>query len=319
VSRLLTRAAGSSLVRLLITVAILAYLASQIDMGDAARAVISVRPGYLAAVLGLVAIDRAVMILRWILLLRASGVAIEPARAASIFLVSSFIGSFLPSGIGGDAARAYGLSRSDATGSEALASVVVDRLLGIVSLALMGVVGLMAWRPGGQFVWQATALATAVFAASCALFWTDVLLRWLVPAAWLQRGLPNRVRRAGEAIGRYRARGGALTQVLFWSVVVQILRIVQAYLLGLGLDLAVPFSAYLLFMPPGLLMLLLPISVSGFGLPQGVFVWMLRPFGVPDPLSLALSTLIVLTGLAGNVPGMVLWLRRDRAFSREIL
>jgi len=39
-------------------------------------------------------------------------------------------------------------------------------------------------------------------------------------------------------------------------------------------------------------------------------VWLLRPLGVPDELSFALSTLIVLTGLAGNLPGLVLWLRR---------
>jgi glycosyltransferase 2 family protein len=65
-------------------------------------------------------------------------------------------------------------------------------------------------------------------------------------------------------------------------------------------------------MPIGLLMLLLPVSVSGFGLPQGVIVWLLRPRGVPDEQSFALSTLIVLTGLAGNLPGLLLWLRQRR-------
>jgi hypothetical protein len=59
-------------------------------------------------------------------------------------------------------------------------------------------------------------------------------------------------------------------------------------------------------------MLLLPISVSGFGLPQGVFVWMLRPVGVADETAFALSTLIVVTGLAGNIPGLLLWLRGER-------
>ena len=54
------------------------------------------------------------------------------------------------------------------------------------------------------------------------------------------------------------------------------------------------------------------LSVSGFGLPQGVFVWMLRPVGVPDEASFALSTLIIVTGLAGNIPGLLLWLRQDR-------
>ena len=72
------------------------------------------------------------MIWRWVLLLRASGVDDRGDDGrASIFLVSSFVGSFLPAGVGGDAARAWGLSRVTAHGGEALASVAVDRLLGI--------------------------------------------------------------------------------------------------------------------------------------------------------------------------------------------
>ena len=39
---------------------------------------------------------------------------------------------------------------------------------------------------------------------------------------------------------------------------------------------------------------------------------MLRPVGVPDETAFALSTLIVVTGLAGNVPGLWLWLRQER-------
>ena len=112
----------------------------------------------------------------------------------------------------------------------------------------------------------------------------------------------------------YRDHRGALALVMAWSLAVQVLRITQAYLLGLGLGITVPFRYYLLFMPIGLLMLLLPISVSGFGVPQGVIVWLLRPMGVADAVAFALSTLIVLTGLAGNLPGLWLWLRRpDRA------
>ena len=94
------------------------------------------------------------------------------------------------------------------------------------------------------------------------------------------------------------------------SLVVQALRILQAWSIGLGLGIGVPIAYYLVFMPVGLLMLLLPISVSGFGVPQGVIVWLLRPLGVPDSQSFALSTLIVLAGLAGNLPGAWLYLRR---------
>ena len=116
--------------------------------------------------------------------------------------------------------------------------------------------------------------------------------------------------RLADSVAVYRAMPRTLAMVFVLSVGVQVLRIVQAYGLGLGLGLTVPFSYYLVFMPIGLLMLLLPISVSGFGLPQGVMVWLLRPLGVPDELSLALTTLIVLSGLFGNLPGAWLYLQR---------
>ena len=131
------RASRSTLIRLALTAGILAYLATRVDMTAAGRAMGAVSPFHLLLVLLLVAVDRAVMILRWILLLRASGIAIGAREATRLFLISSFVGSFLPAGVGGDVARAYGLARGSTTGSEALASVAVDRLLGVLSLLAM--------------------------------------------------------------------------------------------------------------------------------------------------------------------------------------
>ena len=301
--------AGPWWIRLAVSALILVYLASQIDLRAAGLAVLTVDRGYLALVLALVACDRAVMILRWVLLLRASGVAVTTGQAARIFLVSSFVGSFLPAGIGGDMARAYGLTRATADSSEALASVAVDRVLGILSLVAMGAVGL-AGTAAGLSDWRVSAAVALLAGASLALFWADRVVETFLPSALREKRLGVRLRAVGEALSRYRSRGATVAHVFAWSLAVQLLRIVQAYYLGRGLGLTVPFRYYFVFMPVGLLMLLLPVSISGFGLPQGVIVWLMRPLGVPDEQSMALSTLIVLTGLAGNLPGLILWLRR---------
>ena len=312
VGELFGRVTRSTVIRLAVTAAILAFLSTRIDMREAARAVAAVDLTHLGFVLVLVAIDRAVMILRWILLMRASGMTIAVRDATRLFLVSSFVGSFLPAGIGADAARAYGLSRASVTGSEALASVAVDRLLGVLSLVSMGVVGLVAWTPDGGGDWRIAAGVVIVGAACIGVFWADQLLRWLVPAHRHGRYFTRRILKLSDAVSRYRQRRGVLVHVMAWSLIVQLLRITQAYVLAAGLGIVVPFAYLLLVMPVGLLMLLLPISVSGFGLPQGIIVWLLRPIGVPDSASFALSTLIVLTGLAGNLPGLALWLKARR-------
>ena len=295
--------------RLAITAAILAYLSTRIDMAEAARATAAVSRPHLILVLMMVGLDRAVMILRWLLLLRASGNPISTADATRLFLVSSFVGSFLPAGIGADAVRAYGLSRENTSGSEALASVAVDRLLGVASLVLMAIIGVIAWTPEDPGDWRIPAAILVALVACVAAFWANEWLRLIVPAHRHEGFVTRRLLRLTDAVGRYRDRRAVLVHVLIWSIVVQVLRITQAYVLALGLGMTVPFTYFLLFMPLGLLMLLLPISISGFGLPQAMIVWLLQPMGVPDIQSLALSTLIVLTGLAGNLPGLILWLR----------
>lgn len=307
---MLARLAGSWWVRAAVTLAILAWLGTRIDLAASMSAVARVSRPHLAAVLALVAVDRLVMIWRWVRLLRAANVPVETGQAARIFLTSSFVGSFLPAGVGGDAARAWGLSQITARLGDALASVVVDRLLGVLSLAAMGAAGLAAWTPSGAEPVRILAAIGVLAGASVAAFWADAVLRAVVPARHHHGPLARRLLRLADAMAHYRGHRGALVEVMGWSIVVQLLRIVQAWLLGLGLGLQVPFAYYLLVMPLGLLMLLVPVSVSGFGVPQGVIVWLLRPAGVPDVLSFALSTLIVLTGLAGNLPGLWLWLRQ---------
>ena len=132
----------------------------------------------------------------------------------------------------------------------------------------MSMVGVLAWAPARED-WRIAAAILALTIACSAVFWAGDWLRWAIPDQHHGHSIARRVLRLSDAVGRYRGRSGVLAHVMAWSIVVQVLRITQAYFLGLGLGLTVPYSYYLLFMPLGLLMLLLPISISGFGVPQG--------------------------------------------------
>jgi len=293
----------------LLTLGVLAVLAFRIDMRATAEALLRLQPGPALVVLALLAIDRVIMVWRWIILLRARGAAVSTKSAAWIYLVSSFVGAFLPAGVGADAARAYSLSRQTARGSEAVASVAVDRLLGLLSIVAMGMVGVLV--TGRQIPGTPPLLlpvvAVIVLGITVAALWADRVM-----GAFLDHrtsAAVSRLRRLADAVAQYRGHRLALAGVALLSVAVQVLRILQAYLLGTGIGIDVPFSYYLLFMPIGLIALLLPISVSGIGAPQAIIVWLLTPRGVPEHDALALSTLIVLSGIIANLPGALLYLR----------
>ena len=314
---MILRTARSFWFRLLVTVVVLGVLVTRIDLPSTVAALLRLRLPYALAVIALVALDRGVMMGRWILLLRAGGQQVPAGPAARVYLVSSFLGGFLPAGVGADVVRAYAWTQRTSQPGEAVASVAVDRLLGLLSLVVMGLFGLLVWAPElDDGLWEAwVAAALLGVAAAAALFWADRGLRAAVSLSERAARPVTRLLHLGDALGRYRGHGRALTLVFALSIAVQVLRIVQAYLLGVGIGIPVSLTAYLAFMPIGLLVLLLPVSISGFGIPQGVIVWLLGPHGVPGPDAFALSTLIVLSGVLANLPGAWLWVRRRPADS----
>lgn len=309
---MIARLSRSFVVRALVTAGVLALLLAQIDVAEAMAAIARLDLRSAVLVLVLVAADRVVMIWRWIVLLRAAGQPISTKSAAWIYLVSSFVGGFLPAGVGGDIARAYSLAQRTSQGGAAIASVAADRLLGLVSIVLVALAGAIVWQGDPQARTIVAAGALLSITVFFMMLWADVWLRTAMPTALRDRRLGIRLIRYADALSAYRGHRGAMFFVLLLSIAVQMLRISQAYLLGRGIGIEVPFDYYLVFMPIGLLALLLPISISGFGAPQGIIVWLLHPRGVPAADAFALTTLIVLSGIVANLPGALLYLRTAR-------
>jgi glycosyltransferase 2 family protein len=113
-----------------------------------------------------------------------------------------------------------------------------------------------------------------------------------------------------EAVQGYAPWHGALVNVLLGSIGVQVLRIVQAYYLGVGLGIQAPISVYFAFIPMILLIMLLPITINGLGTSQYAFIAFFSRAGVTNADAFALSVLFVALGFIGNLPGGLLFLNR---------
>ncbi len=301
-----------ALARLAVAAALTAYILWRSDPGAVGAALAAADWGPIAIAVLLVFADRALMAYRWVVLLCIVPEGQRPPLSAvmRIFFVSTFVGTFLPASVGGDAVRAYAVAKLRVAGSDAVASVFMDRMLGVASILLMAAAGLFLARDLASNWTIVTALAAA--AVLCA---TTLAAIFSSGAARLLEGilarLPSAARSAGarvlESIRRYATHHGRLGQVLAGSIAVQVLRIVQAYFLGLGLGITAPLSAYFAFVPLILLVMLLPVTVNGIGTSQAAFVWFFGRAGVASADAFALSVLFVALGVVGNLPGAILY------------
>lgn len=267
-------------------------------------------------------IDRLLMAWRWIVLLPKEVVrqtALWPLLR--IFLVSTFVGTFLPGSVGGDAVRAWQLSSlRNVTGATAVASVLMDRLLGVAALILMAGAGTMFMgnRQGDYRVTLAVAAVAAAAAAATLVIASErVSIMTLRGLGWLPDVLTRRAADVLEALRRYRMRSGLVTSVLAASVLVNVLRILQAWMVGRALSIDAAPGAYFAFVPVILLIMLLPISINGLGTSQAAFVFFFARVGVPDAESFALSVLYLGLGLVGNLPGGLIFATRHNAAAAQ--
>ncbi len=301
------------LVRIVVAVALTALVFWKSHPAEVWRALTETRPGPVLIAVLLVLADRTLMAYRWLVLLRPFSGPGGPRFGAvmRIFFVSTFVGTFLPASVGGDAVRAYALAKEGVDATASVASVLRDRMLGVLSLLVMAVVGLLFARQMAHdpLVLTALAVTALVCAATAAVVFSqraDAAVQRI--AGWLPweraRGLAARLL---SAVQIYADRHGDLANVLAGSIGVQLLRIVQAFFLGLALGINQPLTTYVAFIPLILLVMLLPVTINGLGTSQLAFVWAFAQAGVPGAQAFPLSVLFVALGVVGNLPGSVLY------------
>ena len=156
------RPSGGALVRVAVAAGLTAYVLWQSNPSEIARALARANWWLVAAAVGLALVDRAVNAYRWFLLLRPLSPAARPPAGAilRVFFVSTFVGTFLPISVGGDAVRAYSLSRHGVGMADSIASVLLDRAFGSLSILLVAGVAAV-YAPPAVPEWLTVAAAAA--------------------------------------------------------------------------------------------------------------------------------------------------------------
>ena len=99
-------------------------------------------PYFFLALLALL-VSRMFAASRWYILLRSAGVEISFLRAVMLTFTGNFSSNFLPSTIGGDVVRLGGTMQMGYDRAICLASLVVDRLIGMAGMILASPLGLI--------------------------------------------------------------------------------------------------------------------------------------------------------------------------------
>jgi len=303
--------------KIMISLALIAYLFRRIDLAEVGSVLASARPAYLLLALFLYLAAITLNAVRWQGLLRAQGLAVPLTALLECTFVGVFFNNFLPANVGGDVIRGYGLARYTDRAADAAVSVIVDRIVGLLAFLTSAVVAaLIALRTTGQANLRQLALAAVVTLGVVGLGFLLLLSRRL--RAWLGKLFRQRLLsplapfygRLSNAFDVYRHSNGALALAFLISLALVFSTNLVNWFLALALGGGISFLYICLLNPLIAFVLLIPISIGGLGLNQSAYVFFFGLVGVPERLALAVSLLLQLTVYLSSLPGGMLWWQR---------
>jgi uncharacterized membrane protein YbhN (UPF0104 family) len=242
---------------------------------------------------------------RWQAVLSAMGQHTRFGRLLSHYLAGQFVANVLPTTIGGDVLRVSRLSRDSGMGPTSFASVVLERLTGWIVLPAMTFFGFLV-NPGLRHLGRATQVAISLAAG------TLVLLALVVLAVASHRygdieaekGWRRFLAAVSMGIHQLRLHPRQAMSVLAVGLAYQLVLVGAAVMAAraMGIEAAGP-TALLAFVPAVAIAQVLPISISGLGVREGLFALFLRPLGVPTKQAVALGLLLYLLNLIVSLLG----------------
>jgi glycosyltransferase 2 family protein len=238
-------------------------------LAEAVRQPLQLLPLVLAGLLCLVSV--LLTSVRWYVLVRAQELPFTLAGAVRLGLFGYFLSTFLPGSIGGDVVKAAFLAREQTRRTAAVATVILDRIIGLCGLFwLVALSGGLVWAVGhpalsGRERLQPLVLGAVAVVGATVLAWP---VMGLVPdcrARRLANGLHSIPKIGGPlaefwcAVWMYRHRGASLALALGLSLMVQTGYVLAFYftataLRAHGQAAAAPAAAeHFLVIPVGLL------------------------------------------------------------------
>lgn len=278
-----------------------------------------VSPWWMAAAIGCVGIVCLCGILRWQWILRVQGIELSFPRATSIFFIGMFFNAFMLGSTGGDVIKAwYAARETHHKKAEAVATVVVDRLIGLMALFVITLImmALFYHRVFDDVRLRGFAVVTvgvvlATVAGTLAMFWRGLADKLPRVRALLQK-LPHyaTLKRMIDAYRTYASHPALLLKTMLISFGAHLAVMVSIYCVGRGLGIVTANGLidYLLYLPIINSVTAIPISISGFGVRELMYAEMFGAVGVTGSAAVALSLLGFIVMLFWSMVGSLFYL-----------
>jgi len=239
--------------------------------------------------------------LRWFGLVRLQGIRIPLADSLRLSIVGGLFNLIIPGAVGGDLVKAAYLSRMDLPRTRVIASMVIDRLLGLLGLFLLAAMaGLSAW-PSSDLPVKRLTIAVLI-ATSAIIIFLALIFSGIVG---------KKSQKMAELNAMSAAYRNHLTGVMAWtiaSVFVHIFNTMAFYRMSLAIlpQLKIGLIQHFQIVPLVLFSTAVPLPLGAIGFSENVSDPLFPNVGHPDG-AIAMMGFRILQYAFAAISALIYW------------
>ena len=300
------KAVLSFLGRFGLSAVLLIYLFKTMDLEKTVSVIKSADLTFILAALGVFLVINLVILTRWYLFVRALELKVPFIAVVRYFFIGLFGNLFLPSAIGGDVIKIFGLCRYTPSKAKVVASVILDRLSGFAGMVTVAVA---AFGLGYSFINDPSLfLPIGVMAVVSAVLATVLLVERIYEfGCRVFSSFPKikeKFMNVHYDLVLIKGRKSSAFLAVGMSCLAQILLAVSFYLTARALHQDVAVIYFMVFVPMICVASSLP-SIGGLGVREAGAAYFLAKVGVDSGVAVSISLMsfvfMVLVGLIGGV------------------
>lgn len=259
------------LIRIVVSLALLYLALRGINFAAISMRLSQINVGWilLAVVITLVQIFAGAI--RWREISALCGAPLSTLRAFRYNMIGSFFNQTLPSSIGGDAVRLWLIGRMGAGWRAASYSILTDRAVGFIALALI-IVASLPWSYE-MITDQQGRLALVLVDTAALAAGAGFLIFGHLHFAFLKRWWPTRHIHACSVIANQVifSRTSGL-QISILSLSIHVMAVAIAWCAVRSISATASFEQIFMLTPPIMLITMLPISIAGWGVREATMM-----------------------------------------------
>ena len=142
IRRMINKKKLQGILQVAFSLALLSYLIVRVGPAQIIATLVAINPAWYAIALALFLLNVVLRAYRWHILLRSLDDRPSLPYLIYLYFVGYFFNNFIPTGFGGDVAKVLSLRQNYGRGTDALSSVVMDRLTGLLGSSLIALTAL---------------------------------------------------------------------------------------------------------------------------------------------------------------------------------